>query len=335
MNSSACLETRQLFRPFCVHQLPADAAARLRSHLDACPGCWSAWNAYRWHRALDTDLGRALRDFLGEDFVPFHDSSKALAAAWDAAAPTTPRQRADFFRASTDYLYNSTIWTASGNRPPYLAQALPVLRRLRAAGVIDYGCGIGADTLGLLHAGFTVLACDYSSPSTDFLHWRAARDGVYVRTVEPGRLVPPHGADTLWIIDTLDHLPEPHTALGEVLAAVRIVITENLHHGRGHGNQRFHHRMTPDELCAFFAAYGFQSEPTVPATRHLTVWLRAGHDAEPVPRSAKAASSAAASELGARALRPARTARVPGRSPGSPSHETSTAFPTVAEEKRD
>lgn len=282
-----CQEIRRLFPPFCTHRMPADAAARLRSHLDACPDCWSAWNVYRWRRALDTELGRALRDFLGEGFVPFHDSSKALAAAWDAAAPATPRQRAGFFRASTDYLYNSTVWTASGNRPPYLAQALPVLRRLRAATVIDYGCGIGADTLGLLQAGFTVIPCDYDSPSTDFLRWRASRDGVRLRTVEPDRLAPPYDADTLWIIDTLDHLPDPYTALHEVLAAVRVVVTENLHHDRGHGTQRFHHRMAPDELTEFFAAHGFRPEPATPATRHLTIWLRTGHGAAPTREGAR------------------------------------------------
>ncbi|GGV62866.1 hypothetical protein GCM10010277_68520 [Streptomyces longisporoflavus] len=269
-----CRHHRVLFPAFIRQQLATARASSLRRHLDRCPDCWTAWNVYRWHRARGSALLGDLREFLADDFIPYYDSSHALAAAWDTARPTTPAARAEFFRSSTDYLYNSTIWTASGNRPPYLRQARPILEQLGVHTLIDYGCGIGQDTLRLRSLGYTVTPCDYHSPSTRFLEWRAARSNRPIQAVEPDRLDAATGTDALWIIDTLDHLPHPHRELAQPLSTVTTVITENISIHKAHGAQRFHNRRTADELINFFADHDFSPQRPSPLTSHLTVWLR-------------------------------------------------------------
>lgn len=94
-----------------------------------------------------------------------------LTAEWDAAAPSTTAEERTFYATSLGYLYNLTIWEASGNRPPYLRQALPVLHDLTPRRVI--GCGIGSDALALHDLGYTVLASDLPSPHARFAAWRA------------------------------------------------------------------------------------------------------------------------------------------------------------------
>lgn len=140
--------------------------------------------------------------------------------------------------------------------------------------MIDYGCGIGADTLDLLHQGFAVVPCDYTSPSTRFLQWRASREDRTVQTVEPDQLDAPPDADALWIIDTLDHLPNPDSALETVLATVHVTITEDVRANRSHGKQRFHHRMSTEEVIEFFAHHNFAPEPPTAVASHLTIWHR-------------------------------------------------------------
>ncbi|MGW5868345.1 hypothetical protein ACWFRJ_40075 [Streptomyces sp. NPDC055239] len=274
-----CRTHRAAFPTFLGQRLATADASRLRLHLDCCTKCWAAWNKFRWRQAHGSPLLRELGEFLADDFIAFHDSSRGLAAAWDRAQPTTPAARAEFFRSSTDYLYNSTIWTASGNRPPYLRQALPVLERLGVRTLIDYGCGIGQDTLQLCTLGYAVTPCDYHSPSTRFLQWRAARGNRSVQVVEPTQLDDTPDADALWIIDTLDHLARPHQELAKPLSAVAAVITENISIHKAHGTQGFHNRRTTEELIGFFAAHGFRPEVPSHLTSHLTVWLRSPPDA--------------------------------------------------------
>jgi hypothetical protein len=249
---------------------PGEQDGHIRTHLDTCLRCWTAWNRFRWDQARTTSLYAELAEFLGEDFQPYFDSSHALAHEWDAADPRTDREMCDFFRTSTSYLYNLAIWEASGNRPDYLSAALPVLRRTAPANILDYGCGIGSDTLALLNEGFTVFPCDYHSPSTEFLRWRGARIGSNIEVAEPGHLS--LAPDVVWTIDTLDHLADLDRQLGPLLDRTRLVISEHIRTNRSHGQQRFHHRRAPALIVQFFGRYGFvrTGQPNTP----VTVWTK-------------------------------------------------------------
>lgn len=235
------------------HTLPQGHQQQVRAHLDTCGPCWNAWNRHRWDAAATSPVYAQLVAFLGADFRRYFDSSRALAAEWDAANPRTEQEIAQFFRASTSYLYNLAIWEASGNRPPYVSQALPTLARRGVRTVLDYGCGIGSDTIPLRDSGFDVLGCDFRSPSTAFLRWRS-HDTIAV--IEPGEIDSVTAPDALWVIDTLDHLVDIEASLGSVLPAVALMITENLAVNRGHGRQRFHIRRPFAELAALFANFG-------------------------------------------------------------------------------
>lgn len=263
-------------RGYLRRTLSGERREHVRGHLDDCLPCWNAWNRFRWDHARSTRLYAELAEFLGSDFQPYFDSSHALAREWDDTNPVTEEETRDFFRASTSYLYNLVVWEASGNRPDYLSAARQVLHRVRPCRIVDYGCGIGSDTLALLGCGFAVTPCDFRSPSTAFLRWRAARSGTSVdHVVEPQELSGSH--DVVWIIDTLDHIADIDKQLGPVLAGARLVICENMSSRRAHGRQRFHHRRPSGQLTRMFARYGLV--PTEQSTRvghscPITTWVR-------------------------------------------------------------
>jgi SAM-dependent methyltransferase len=259
-------------RDYLHHALSTDLRTQVRTHLDGCEQCWSDWNRFRWDQARSTSLHADLAEFLGDDFRPYFDSSRALAQEWDIANPRTNGEIRDFFRASTSYLYNLVIWEASGNRPDYLTAALPILHRFRPRNIVDYGCGIGSDSLALRNNGFTVIQCDFHSPSTAFLRWRASRAGATLDVIEPHELSVI--ADTVWIIDTLDHITDLDQELGPLLRTARLVICEHLAASRTHGRQRFHHRRTPEHITGIFSRYGFAraEQPGETRSAPITVW---------------------------------------------------------------
>ncbi|MGH3913781.1 MAG: methyltransferase domain-containing protein [Pseudonocardiaceae bacterium] len=252
------------------HTLPPSHHQQVRAHLDTCEPCWQAWNRYRWDAASTSPLYAQLAEFLGADFRPYFDSSRALAAEWDAADPRTEHAAAEFFRTSTSYLYNLTIWEASGNRPDYISRALPTLARHGTRTVLDYGCGIGSDAVPLRQSGFDVVGCDFHSPSTAFLRWRS-QGGVPV--IEPGEFGSIDEPDTLWVIDTLDHLTDIEASLGAILPVIALMVTENLSTNNGHGRQRFHYRRPFPKLAALFARHGL-TPSTASANTPTMFWTR-------------------------------------------------------------
>ncbi|TDD36830.1 hypothetical protein E1287_09910 [Actinomadura sp. KC06] len=159
---------------------------------------------------------------------------------------------AAFFAATTGYLYNLTIWEASGNRPRYVDTALLTLPARIT--ILGYGCGIGIDTIALRAHGHTVIPAELPSPHADFAHWRMAHLGQPDTIHDPDDL-PDLSPDLLWIIDTLDRLADPHAGLGHVLPQVPAVIIEDMAQSRRHGRQGFHHHRPYLNIAAFFAQY--------------------------------------------------------------------------------
>lgn len=269
-----CTSTRNLFAPYLLRALPPEHSSAVRDHLDACTSCWNAWNIHRWDRAASSPLLTELRTYLEESglpYTPMRDSSRELAETWNRTAPGATR-RADFFRSSEAYLYNLTIWQASGHRPPYVAQAERLLARHEITTIIDLGCGIATDTLALAGLGHTLTPVDYDSPSTRFARWRLRRAG-YDDTIHQPDLLPEGLApDALWAIDTLDHIPDLDTQLSPLLTRCRLVITEAQQPARSHGNHRYYIRRTQAELDRVFAAHNLTPQPPDPLMPHLCVW---------------------------------------------------------------
>lgn len=237
-NSPTCTEVVAEFAGFLRRALPHVRLTLIRDHLDACDTCWRDWNRYRWDAASGHPLMAELRQFLGPRFRPYFDSSRALQAEWLAAAPSTAEHRQAFFGSTESYLYNLAIWHASGNRPRYVtagAAYLPASCR-----ILDFGAGIGQDAIELTRLGHQVIACEIPGPCTDFLRWRLKEHDLHIE-IRPPQQTSNVAADTLWIIDTIDHLLDIDTALCGILLTVDRVFCENLHVTR-RGGQDFHER---------------------------------------------------------------------------------------------
>lgn len=256
------------------HALDPHEMGAIREHLDRCEDCWVTWNRFRWDKAEGTSLYRELRAFLGNSFTPYLDSSRELAREWEEAAPTCQTEVENFYRQSVSYLYNLAIWEASGNRPPYIQNAAQKLARAGSSVILDYGCGIGSDVIGLRELGFTVVPCDFISPSVEFLRWRLSNLGQPTNVFEPSKLDSAPKQDSLWVIDTLDHLPDVEECLGRLLTEMCLVVCEDLGSNRAHGKQGFHYRRSLDEIETIFNRYGLYLATVNNPADPLMYWKR-------------------------------------------------------------
>lgn len=132
---------------------------------------------------------------------------------------------AAFFRTSTMYLYDLTVFGLSRTKTPYVDE----LRRLVAPGatVLDYGCGTGNDGLQLLEQGYRVAFADFDNPSTRFLRWRLEQRGLPAAVHDIDREVP-GGFDLAYAFDVIEHVDDPFAFLAELEARAQIVLVNLL-----------------------------------------------------------------------------------------------------------
>lgn len=271
--SAGCPAVPALLDAYLHRHLSQPQHSMLRDHLDTCQPCWEIWNRYRWDAAAGHPLIAALRDFLGSAYRPYLDSSRTLREEWIDARPRTATEIRRFFENSETYLYDLVIWHASGNRPGYITAAVPYLAGARQ--ILDFGSGIGQDTIDLRNLGYTVLPCDLPCPSTRFMKHRLRQAGHDDHVADPRRLDPRPPADTLWIIDTLDHLLDVPAALGPVLRRTDRVICENLRSARTLGGQGFHRRRSYAEISHLLARFDLREQPTA-HDLPITIFTRRG-----------------------------------------------------------
>jgi SAM-dependent methyltransferase len=151
-----------------------------------------------------------LRSYLGPDYDErrLHEHVQEVEREESAAA-----DEADFYRTSTAYLYDLTVFAMTGTKTPYLQR----LRRAVPPGsrLLDYGCGIGSDGLRLLELGYRVSFADFDNPSAAYLRWRLEQRG---RTADIHNIedTVPVGFDAVYCFDVIEHVDDPFGMLHEL-----------------------------------------------------------------------------------------------------------------------
>jgi SAM-dependent methyltransferase len=184
---------------------------------------WRHWAAARFLESYQ--LGRHLEElqtYLGGryDWNLFFRHHLAVDEEEEAAA-----DEGEFYRTSEAYLYDLTLFALSRTKAPYLA----TVQRLLGPGgrVLDYGCGIGSDGLGLLEKGFRVEFADFENPSTRFLRWRLDHRGFRapIHDLDTGV---PGGFDVAYSFDVIEHVDDPFEFVEALEQRARIVVVNLL-----------------------------------------------------------------------------------------------------------
>jgi hypothetical protein len=118
--------------------------------------------------------------------------------------------------------------------------------------VLDYGCGIGADGLRLLAAGYDVSFADFDNPSTRYLRWRLERRGVEAPIYDVDREQPPAGHELAFSFDVIEHVEDPFAFLSELERCARLVLVNVLEPVPGETD--LHHDLPVADLLRHAAA---------------------------------------------------------------------------------
>jgi hypothetical protein len=132
--------------------------------------------------------------------------------AWEKQGPMTPERTKAFYKQTGNYVYDLGQWhlyDLEGKRPRDLVLVESAKKLGFVQTVLDFGCGVGFNSVLLARAGFKVTLADVDGKSLDLAVLRMKRLGlpyeVWKTDVEP---MPPEKAyDLIVAIDVLEHLP--------------------------------------------------------------------------------------------------------------------------------
>ena len=243
---------------------------------DKCPECWTALTRTRWKIASGTRDVQELRQYLGRSFQDGVDSSWALAEEW-LREPRTSRDAVEsFYKETPWYVYNLVIWNASHQRPLYVKMAAEIIETHSIKSVLDFGAGVGTDSLELAELGLNVTACDFDNEASRFLRWRAKRRGLDIRFVDAATAeqILHKPVDMLWLMDVLEHLLEPRVSLRWAADLSWVVVHDTEHAGTSNGRHPFHFMHEDAVIREMWASWGFREHGSCGGRTGLSVWRR-------------------------------------------------------------
>jgi 2-polyprenyl-3-methyl-5-hydroxy-6-metoxy-1,4-benzoquinol methylase len=122
------------------------------------------------------------------------------------------------FERSGKILKRENIYGSGPPTPIVSAETLSYAKKYAGKRVLDVGCGIGAYVKALLEEDYE---CEGIESNRDYVA-ECIKSHLKVQVMDANQLsFPAHSFDTLMMIEVLEHLPEPITALAEAFRVAR------------------------------------------------------------------------------------------------------------------
>jgi 2-polyprenyl-3-methyl-5-hydroxy-6-metoxy-1,4-benzoquinol methylase len=242
-----------------------------KEHIDGCVYCWSLWNKVRWDQAKGTSGYEDLKEYLGDDFSEYYDSSWELAIEWYAKDRDNPEKVKEFYKNTPNYAYNSMIHYESGDRDRYDQFMKDLVKKHQLKSVVDYGCGVGTDSLILAKLGLETYVIDFDCPATQFLRWRIDKhqlDNLHFLDVEKVTKLP--AVDMLWAFDVFEHLEKPHQVIEMLSPQTRVFCHKSDNDDDANGRHPFHYHFDEKLFSQTLTNKGFHEIES----GEISIWLR-------------------------------------------------------------
>ena len=232
----------------------------LRLHLDKCQNCWSKLVETRWALSRDTKPMQELREFLGDDFIDGVDASWKLVDDWHSQSRVSVEDVEEFYRSTSWYVYSLVLWEASGQRPDYADKMSDFLKRKNIRHILDFGAGVGNDTLKLARLVERVEAIEINEKCRDFLIHRT-REMPEVVVLEGSDAV--RKGELLWAMDVVEHLPTPIETLSGLLESFDYFVFDCEQDQPSSGRHPFHFQHDQGKIDEDLNRIGFKRQTNV------------------------------------------------------------------------
>jgi len=148
----------------------------------------------------------AVRERMKKGSVPLKEEWEA----WEKQGPMTDERGKAFYKQTTNYMYELGEWHLFvDNKRESDVQLVKEVVAMKPKNVLDFGGGVGLNSLMLARAGLDVTLADLESTSLKFAKFRAERHKQTLKLWQTDiEAMPPDATyDVILCLDVLEHLP--------------------------------------------------------------------------------------------------------------------------------
>jgi len=121
----------------------------------------------------------------------------------------------DFFRKTNNLILESIENHSKYPRKRLTKKVIAIIKTNRLKKVLDYGCGIGQDSIMQAKAGLIATAADLSGKTFNFAKWRFKKYNLSIKTINifPTKLFLKETYDVVTCFEVMQHLVKPQKVL--------------------------------------------------------------------------------------------------------------------------
>ena len=183
----------------------------------------------------------------------------AVADEWGKANPKTKKDKEDFYKKSSAYIYDLEAWHL---KLPIAQRDMQLTKQIvsdtrEKLDIIDIGCGTANNILDIainkqrLNKKWNLYAYDFDNPSMRFAKFKAMEFGVEINWITDFKQVKKRKYDHIICMDMIEHLDEPLKFMKELTSlkrdarASKVYYSIDFESNEGHP---MHRKWTEDEI---------------------------------------------------------------------------------------
>lgn len=159
-----------------------------------------------------------LREFKSNSETDWNRANNIAADEWKKFAPHDEKTFEQYYEKSKAYIDAMAAYNETGKKLRLFSKIYKVIENLGdVKSIVDFGCGVGSDSLEFASLGFDVTAMDVPSIALDFVRFRQNKHHIKFNILTT-KFDIPH-CDLILSLDTLEHVFDPYETLKKFFKA--------------------------------------------------------------------------------------------------------------------
>jgi SAM-dependent methyltransferase len=186
------------------------------------------WSLKLPGRTLEQTLAEEVALYFGksvDEVVDFwYTSTERLTEEWLTQKPQNEVEITHYYNTNTTYIYELSYWHTLHMNLGLIENVRSLQKALEAPGrkYLDFGGGIGANSILFNAHGFDTTLADISSSLLDFARWRFERRQVKATIIDTKvERLPPEKFDFVTAVEVLEHVTNPVAVMQTIMNATK------------------------------------------------------------------------------------------------------------------